>query len=79
MSEWQPIETCPRSFIGYRLNYVLFYNGNHIGVGYRRDMDDVDEDEPDCCDETDEFIEPQPTHWMPLPEPPTTSAGGEHE
>jgi hypothetical protein len=33
------------------------------------------EDDPEWCDETGEFIEPQPTHWMPIPAAPAGIPG----
>lgn len=51
--------------------WVLLYNGHWRGVGKR--FNKVDRDEPDYCDETTEYISPDPTHWMPLPSPPTQS------
>lgn len=70
MSEagWRPIETAPLSpDIGLPV-YILLWNGFHVGVGFRRRPNYPDD--PEFCDETGEFIEPQPTHWMPLPPPP---------
>lgn len=70
MSEWCDIASCPPSPEGSRRkHYVLFYNGHHIGVGYH-EPDPGDGFGPHYCDESGDFIEPSPTHWMPLPPPP---------
>lgn len=50
--------------------FVLIWNGFHVGVGYYQ----LDDDDPIeggfWFSETGEFIEPAPTHWMPLPKAP---------
>lgn len=68
-SKWQPIETAPKNgtwFVGAWINdrddfaysmSVVRYNGN----GNWREKVGVDCDGPVST----------PTHWMPLPEPPT--------
>lgn len=68
-SRWQPIETCPESCRGEYPNYVLFYNGHHIGVGFCYPSED-DDDGTLYADETDQIVTPRPTHWMPPPLPP---------
>lgn len=64
---WRPIESAPRDD-----DFVLLFNGYWRGVGRRQLRD------PDCpyayVDETSEFIGPNPTHWMPLPAPPSAAA-----
>lgn len=56
--------------------WILLYNGHWRGVGkYNHDeyFEPNDEDgfkSPEWSDETGDFINPDPTHWMPLPEPP---------
>lgn len=70
---WQPIETCPDSFRGEYPNFVLFYNGYHIGAGFCYPSEDGD-DGTLYVDETDQIVMPRPTHWMPLPSPPTNAA-----
>lgn len=61
--EWQPIETAPRD--GTRI--LLFREGWHVNcaVGYWRiDWHEFAPVGGECF--------PQPTHWMPLPPPPST-------
>ena len=69
LGAWLPIRTAPESCRGERPQYVLFYNGHHVGVGYRYQAED-DDDSYVYVDECEEFILPLPTHWMPLPEAP---------
>jgi hypothetical protein len=61
--DWQPIETAPES------GDFLLWNGKRVAQGSRA-MDDgefwwADQDGYDF-----KPIEPEPTHWMPLPSPP---------
>ena len=75
MSEWQPIETAPTN----RSILVFVPNADHYGHGVYRAMQ-VDMGTGrrwmscglhvgrDMIGEAD-----QPTHWMPLPAPPTPS------
>lgn len=78
MSEWQPIETAPKDG-----TLVLLTIGTHTGVGRwavisRRDtLNDTDDDvavfdyEFGWRSPNDKRINgKQPTHWMPLPQPP---------
>jgi len=63
MSEWQPIETAPLEVD------VLLYDpskmiGVQVGMGYKHPNGLIDWYQT--------FSYPlEPTHWMPLPEPPT--------
>jgi len=50
--------------------WVLLYNGHFMGVGKYRVNDVYEFPEPEWSDEIGEYITPEPTHWMPLPEPP---------
>ncbi len=60
MSEWQPIETVPKNGID-----VLTYNQRGgICIAYQSGAEAVW-----CSSYSDEVII-NPTHWMPLPEPP---------
>ena len=67
MSEWQKIETAPTG-VRVLLNYTDL---EHIECGTKHDDGDgpyfvlFDGDSIICAD---------PTHWMPLPEPPPPSA-----
>ncbi len=79
---WQKIETAPRDE-----TLVLLYfpeapwsiEGN-IGIGfYSTNADDVPEEDRWFRLESDgNPFDERPTHWMPLPEPPTreTASGG---
>lgn len=60
MTDWHPIDTAPNN-----MNDVLVSNGAYVKLGYRGD--DVWKDS--TIDYRGE-LEPQPTHWMPLPSPP---------
>ncbi len=63
MSEWQPIETAPREYGRYVLACRV---GGPIGV--------LGWDEDDGCHFWLNGMLPgrvKPTHWLPLPEPPT--------
>lgn len=74
MSEWQPITTAPRDE-----DPVLIYdpNAHHDGNGFA-----VASFQPPIpeqkmgeawlgCDELSNWVEYHPTHWMPLPPPPS--------
>ena len=57
--EWQPIETAPKD--GTR---VLIFSVDEVVVAhYEGDM---------WCENEYDNLWHNPTHWMPLPEPPTT-------
>lgn len=68
--EWRPIETAPWELAPGE-QWMLLWNGHWRGVGRRYAGYD---DDPGFCDETTEFIEPAPSHWMPLPAPPKDEA-----
>lgn len=79
--EWQPIETAPRD--GRYIIASRFRNGDElcwvqhsrwITVAEIIEMQGGDEDDWDAgWTEGNEEEEPiYPTHWMPLPPPPTT-------
>jgi hypothetical protein len=59
---------------GYELpnigEWVLLYNGYWTGVGKRNRIEEGDHEEKMWEDETQEYITPSPTHFMPLPSPP---------
>ena len=69
MSQWQPIETVPM------MTDVLLWDGTSQNVGHC-DMTDYDGyyDEPVLASNIHggwlDAEDYQPTHWMPLPEPP---------
>lgn len=60
--EWQPIETAPK---GYAVVLLADAKGN-VGQGHRQNIT-----RPNgwCWQAT--MYECEPTHWMPLPTPPT--------
>ena len=68
MNEWQPIETAPKDGTwvlvcgnGWDVMMASYSYDGRIGRGYfwgPTEWDDY------------ELAEQQPTHWMPLPEPP---------
>ena len=63
-TEWQPIETAPRD--GTRVRGYVPQLGEII-LHYEEETDEYDE-----CWACDAGSDWNPTHWMPLPEPPTT-------
>lgn len=82
--KWQPIETAPKGYdhpytnyrngqINRAAKFILLGNSHHAGVGWLMIREDHEEDGDllMCVDECGEWIVPTPTHWMPLPEPPT--------
>jgi len=67
MSEWQPIETAPRDgtkLLGYegdgRIN-TMWFESQYVWVSPGAWISDYNRSDT---------YEHQPTHWMPLPEPP---------
>lgn len=73
---WQPIETAPKDG-----TTILVFNGpnegfytepGRIGTASYQDYTNLDNNKwyaDDCCDGVTTY---NPTHWMPLPAPPTT-------
>jgi hypothetical protein len=59
MSDWQPIETAPKDRTG-----VLVYRPKMRGSDRIQIRVPSDWCGPTCCPHA------EPTHWMPLPEPP---------
>jgi hypothetical protein len=83
VSEWQPIETAPKGWriwiIVSRVNGPVWMARWYENDRYRNEKfepiraywTDSDElDWPSTFDGEEDFITNQPTHWMPLPEPP---------
>lgn len=74
MSEWQPIETAPFRVGGTPhfpkkvCDPILAWNGKNVFIAQWLSFG------ADWVDMTNgwERAEPQPTHWMPLPTPPST-------
>jgi hypothetical protein len=81
MSEWQPIETAPKDGSVLLVWYPIgdYPSGNHVfasfvcfrgkiprgtfyGEPYRDGW---------CNDHNGAYLPVEPTHWMPLPTPPT--------
>ena len=60
---WQPIETAPKD------EYVLAFED---GEFYKARYDSAEEYWQSCCGQPVVY-DPQPTHWMPLPQPPEAS------
>lgn len=67
MQEWQPIETAPRN--GTEILVMLENKDMHIVYGHRYDFGNKFEwaqfDGPNNYN---------PTHWMPLPKPPSAQS-----
>lgn len=65
MSDWQPIETAPW---GHFLAWVPFGSGDGDGA---YNLLCKNEDGNWINDNGDDIAPYKPTHWMPLPAPPT--------
>lgn len=65
MSEWRPIETAPKDG---RTILLAMPVGDGLGVGYW--MEEANEWVPAAPIIVLTVFMTQPTHWMPLPEPP---------
>ena len=73
-NEWQPIETAPRdgtSILGFRPGDT--FSGHMITAIYWCGSSPVDSGWWALCEAGDHSASDEfdPTHWMPLPEPPT--------
>lgn len=74
MTEWKPIETAPKD--GTKID--LWVRGKRIPDAYWiKSSDDpefadwaVKTYDSHLCETVDSFVYSEPTHWMPLPEPP---------
>lgn len=90
MNEWQPIETAPKE----KDAPLLLTNGESVSQGWwmdepgyireHRDLDGryIGQDESDGYTgwmDCGGGMLPEPTHWMPLPPPPSTPKQGEGE
>jgi hypothetical protein len=72
MTEWQPIETAPRDgtsvllFATQNPHDMVDYKGAQVLSGYWCQLDEA------WCSTGSTWTGPfyDPTHWMPLPEPP---------
>lgn len=68
---WQPIETAPKD--GTRIIYYEVYHGQaHIGLGFWWNGDDLNR--AGWHDGLYVF----PTHWMPIPNPPSNDETGDN-
>jgi hypothetical protein len=67
MSEWQPIETAPKDGTGFIYFQGLLHEQKWIGsaVWHKGKFLHV---QWDRCQ--DDWLEINPTYWMPLPDPP---------
>lgn len=64
-TQWQPIETNTDG------KWCILYNGESIGEGFKAsDKWWWSYFMPTDDQEWHDLIDPLPTHWMPLPEPP---------
>ncbi len=74
MTDWQPIATAPISGDPFTepQDYVLLWNGQHVGVGAIHSEEYAEEVGSRYWDEGGQSIMPEPTHWMPLPAPPSS-------
>ena len=57
MSEWEPIESAPR----IELAEIILWNGKAVCAGTWWEG---------SWSTLHDYIDPQPTHWMPVPNPP---------
>jgi hypothetical protein len=68
MSEWQPIETAPTG------TTVLAWFGR-VGMGYNVLIKDTQNNWHEAVDDGRSLKEGyEPSHWMPLPPPPSTTS-----
>ena len=64
MSEWRPIEEAPKD----TPNDFILWNGVRVFFGW---CDDENRWRDSANQDHNDYLEvPQPTHWMPLPQPP---------
>ena len=76
MSEWQPIETAPKDgtpILGFMPDAAIQWQIMPIEM-----LDFGDDDGPEWfqADRDDgRALDVEPTHWMPLPHPPSDGAG----
>jgi hypothetical protein len=72
MSEWRPIETAPKDGA-----MILLASADWVDTGcWRKELNGADDEGWTCFQieswayEEYAYCIPDPTHWMPLPEPP---------
>jgi len=64
-NDWQPIETAPKDGRNIILGCAIYVDAGYWDEGGWALYPD-DSNPPDYCMR----FRPEPTHWMPLPEPP---------
>jgi len=70
VSEWQPIETAPRDG-----TIILVYPDINVSYwGYTKDDDCPHGWIGRYCYTVDNYDTINPTHWMPIPDPPRATA-----
>lgn len=72
MSEWQPIETAPKDG-----SDLLLFNGQ-IFIGSWSETGAWFDDRRLWSDTMYGYADPQPTYWMPLPQPPMRNVSPEN-
>lgn len=65
---WSPMDTAPKDG-----TEVIVYDAGAVFVAHWRDSDEWNVD--GWYDHGGCFLSPSPTHWMPLPDPPTWKVG----
>lgn len=72
MADWRPIETCPKD-----ISVLVFVPGAAQGMSF--EIAHCSSDDPDGYWHATTYdggpIDIPPTHWMPLPEPPSSVNG----
>lgn len=64
MGEWQPIETAPKDgtlILVFPFDVVCWQITGDLGYWFADRVSEIDGD----------YLEEYPTHWMPLPNPPS--------
>ncbi len=65
--KWLSIADIPKD---WGLRRTLLWNGNRVFPGWISDDGWHDLGNQDCWDDAED---PQPTHWMPYPDPPESA------
>jgi hypothetical protein len=64
--EWQPIETAPKNG-----DFLIFFTTGYISVGRLFSGKYL---AADSFGASRKNMQPEPSHWMPLPKPPASTA-----